>query len=498
MSSLNEMRHELSARIVRISGLLIFLVSPLSNAYGQSKRPAEVLALVDQANSLPAEFRADTLLRIALSKLITDAKWKKELIEEAYWSAAHATLPYAQMAQIPSDLVAVNSFRANRLDGLSLQSRAIEAMLAIDSKKALGLFEQLPPINLPKLACSNTVTPNLAEYYQASLDIFESSFTPKQRANGDDSSFLQRVIGTVEVPAQVTSALEMIFAAELTAIQRRDLLILLASRLQEISRSDREYGAAEAGLELVLVKIQPADATTLLPALRSYIVRHVNANRCTNNIPDKGKLPLSAEQFNSLAKKFDAEGSRYKPISMEEAEPIRDAGVFLRESTKESDASKAIAEGLRWLTHHAEPSSKDWHIRYDETAKHVHDLTEDDEGSVEAFFCAKADDLNLLTTLLSPGQLRDRAMDEYREFMEEYYSSIQNPNLWFTMFRHMLYTARFSEEPETKDWILNNLTLSSNPVMSLYAKLELRLGPPAQTYPVLHVTPEQSTVSKRE
>src|ERR1051325_8181481 len=136
MSSLNEMRHELSARIVRISGLLIFLVSPLSNAYGQSKRPAEVLALVDQANSLPAEFRADTLLRIALSKLITDAKWKKELIEEAYWSAAHATLPYAQMAQIPSDLVAVNSFRANRLDGLSLQSRAIEAMLAIDSKKA--------------------------------------------------------------------------------------------------------------------------------------------------------------------------------------------------------------------------------------------------------------------------------------------------------------------------------------------------------------------------
>ena len=98
MSSLNEMRHELSARIVRISGLLIFLVSPLSNAYGQSKRPAEVLALVDQANSLPAECRADTLLRIALSKLITDAKWKKELIEEAYWSATHATLPYAQVA----------------------------------------------------------------------------------------------------------------------------------------------------------------------------------------------------------------------------------------------------------------------------------------------------------------------------------------------------------------------------------------------------------------
>src|ERR1051326_2265246 len=114
MSSLSEMTHELSARIVRILVLLIFLVSSLSNAYGQSKRSAEVLTLVDQTNSLPAEFRADTLLRIALSKLVTDAKWKKELIEEAYWSATHATLPYAQGAQIPSDLVAANSFRANR------------------------------------------------------------------------------------------------------------------------------------------------------------------------------------------------------------------------------------------------------------------------------------------------------------------------------------------------------------------------------------------------
>jgi hypothetical protein len=483
------MTHKLSARNFRISVLLVALVSSLPNSYGQS-RPPEVLTLVDQANALPAEFRADILLRIASSsKLILEPKWKKELIEDAYWSAAHATLPYTQVEKIPSDAVAVNSFRTNRLEALSLQSKAIEAMLAVDSVKALGLFEQLPPMNLPKLACSSAVTPNLAEYYQVAINVFERSFTRKQRANGDDFNFLQRVIGAIDTPSQVVSGLEMILFVNVSVVQRHDLLILFASRLHDISRSDREYGATELGLELIPEKIKAADATILLPALRSYIVRHVSGNRCSDNIPNKGKLPLSVAQFNSLARGYDPEGSRYKPISMEEAEPSGVAGDFLREPAKESAVSKAITEDMRWLTHHAEPSSKNWHSRYDETAKLVHDLNEDDEDSTEAFFCAKAQDLNLLATLLLPGQQRDRAMDEYREFMEEYYSSIQNPNLWFTMFRHMLYTARFSEDPETKAWILNKLASSNNPVMSLYARLELQLGPPAQTYPVLHVRP---------
>jgi hypothetical protein len=70
-------------------------------------------------------------------------------------------------------------------------------------------------------------------------------------------------------------------------------------------------------------------------------------------------------------------------------------------------------------------------------------------------------------------------MSEYIEFLEDYYSSIENPNLWFTMFRHMLYTARFSEDPANKLWILQRLGRSTNPIVSLYAKVELTIGPPA-------------------
>jgi hypothetical protein len=114
-------------------------------------------------------------------------------------------------------------------------------------------------------------------------------------------------------------------------------------------------------------------------------------------------------------------------------------------------------------------------------------LKEADESSPEAFFCMKADALNLLATLAPPSPTRDKAMEEYREFLEEYYPSIQNPNLWFTMFRHMLYTARFSDDAKNKAWILDELARSSNPIIALYAKLETRIGPPSETYPPSHV-----------
>ena len=88
------------------------------------------MSLVDQARGLPPEFRADILLRLSDSPLITETTWKQELIEEAFWSGAHAPLPYLQWADRHSDSVAENAVRQNRLEALTLQTRAVQAMVA--------------------------------------------------------------------------------------------------------------------------------------------------------------------------------------------------------------------------------------------------------------------------------------------------------------------------------------------------------------------------------
>jgi len=48
------------------------------------------------------------------------------------------------------------------------------------------------------------------------------------------------------------------------------------------------------------------------------------------------------------------------------------------------------------------------------------------------------------------------------------------------MFRHMLYTARFSDDAKTKASILDELSRSANPIIAFYATLEMRIGSPDQ------------------
>jgi hypothetical protein len=489
---------------MRTLALLSILAQVLSSQVArQPHRPPEALGLVDQARALPAEFHADALLRVAGSSLVTEASWKEELIEEAFWFGSHASLPYMQHAEAGSDSVAVNAVRANRLEALTLQTEAVQAMLSLNSGKALRLFEQIPPFILPKLTCASVSTPDVVDYYQTAVFVFEGSFTPEQRTQGQDVALLRQLVASVETPVQVPPVLEMLFAVNLAPVQRDDLLLLLGGELEGIFRSDREYGAAETALVSAFTRedIRPDETAIFLPALRSYIVRHVSSHRCTDNTPPVGKLAKSAEQFNTLVGKLDPTKARYKQISAEEAKPTGDDGTYKRTLIGQSPQSEAIHDALRWLTHGdrvtpdgkvlrwtvAERSSQNWLEHFDDASKLVHDLKESDEASPEAFFCEKSDALNILAALAPPSPTRDRAMEEYREFLEDYYPSIQNPNLWFTMFRHMLYTARFGDDPKDRVWILEQLARSSNPIIAVYAKLEKRIGPPAETYPTSHV-----------
>lgn len=484
-------------------------VSPHPGA--QASRPPEVLALVEQGRALPPEFRADILLRLAQSPLITQTPWKQELIEEAFWSGSHASFPYLQHADGRSDSVATNAVRANGLEAMTLQARAVQEMLPLNSGKALHLFDQIQPMTLPKLACSNPLTPDVADYYQTAVLVFQNSFTAKQRANGEDRLWLKQLVASVDAPAQVPPVMETVFAVKLAPDQRRDLLSQLAANLREIYRSDREYGATETALvsALASARIRSPEAAVFLPTLRSYIVRHLKGQRCTENVPVSGRIAKSAEQFNSLVAKLDPAESRWKRISAEEAKSVGDGGTYRQDLTGRSERSQAVTEALKWLTHGnrvrngevlrwtlEERSSPEWLGRYDDAAKLVHELSEDDEASPEALFVMKSDALNLLTTLAPPGPTRDRALEEYREFLEDYYPSIENVNLWFTMFRHMLYTARFSDDPKNRAWILDGLARSSNPIIALYAKIETSVGPPGETHPPSHArAPNNSKTS---
>ena len=195
----------------------------------------------------------------------------------------------------------------------------------------------------------------------------------------------------------------------------------------------------------------------------------MSGRRCTDNMPGAGKLCQIYDECNSIISKLDPVKLKYKEVSADEPRPSGDDGTYQQTLIGKSKQSEATLEAMRWLTHGdrfrdgqavpwtlQERSSSDWLEHFEDAVKLVHDLKENDEPSPDAFFCMKADALNLLATLAPPGATRDKAMEEFREFLEGYYPSVQNPNLWFTMFRHVLYAARLSEDQQIRNgyWTL--------------------------------------------
>src|SRR6185369_11194200 len=72
------------------------------------KQYPDLAKLVDLAQSVPPEFSADVLLRIAASGRMRDAEWKKELLEQAFQNASLAEQPVRQTIGSGTDFNLIN------------------------------------------------------------------------------------------------------------------------------------------------------------------------------------------------------------------------------------------------------------------------------------------------------------------------------------------------------------------------------------------------------
>src|SRR5579864_8410868 len=100
-------------------------------------------SLVELAQAAPPEFAADAMLRVAESGKIKDRDAVGDLIERAFRTAAAATFR-VRMRGVPGTTTDTRSGVLSqahdlKLDALSLQSRAVRDMLAIDKAKARDL-----------------------------------------------------------------------------------------------------------------------------------------------------------------------------------------------------------------------------------------------------------------------------------------------------------------------------------------------------------------------
>ena len=450
------------------------------------KRSKEILGLVDQARGLAPEFSADALLRIAGSRLISETKWKQELIEEAFRSGAHAQLAFRRKSVSHTDTRPSHEAWDHGLEALTLQTRAVEALIPLDPLRARTMYEEIVLPELPNPTCQDVFTPNVDAYYETALKVLESGFTDKERQKGEPLHLLESKVQTMQAPEQVSAVGKLILDAKVSTAERERLLTGFAVALDRVKGSDRVYTRTEFELLRTLSSVLRAgyNISALMPAMRSYIVRQVSGPRCTENSSEKGP-GNSVRDFNAVVDKLSASGADYRKIAPEESKPLKDEGTYKLDEFWQSARSKQVLDALKWLNHGnrdlpddkrfwtlEERSSMGWNSHYVDTLKLIEGWKEDEEPSPEDYYAMKAQVYMLLAQLVPPGKARDNAMGTYRTFLEQSYFLIENHNFWFTDVRFMLDKARYAKDSNDKDWMVDELSRSASPVIALYARLE--------------------------
>jgi len=101
-----------------------------------------------------------------------------------------------------------------------------------------------------------------------------------------------------------------------------------------------------------------------------------------------------------------------------------------------------------------------------DTLRLIEGWKEIEEPSSEEWFGMVSEAYELIAELAPPGRQRDAVMTRYLTFMDTHYASMP-PNLWFTQLKSQWR----SKDP----WVVEQFINTSNPVMSLYAKVNQRV-----------------------
>jgi len=342
--------------------------------------PDKFRPVVDLVGNAPPEFGASALLDLLDSRGISDGSTRRALIERAFQlgGQAHDHWHLQPLAG------AYNQAAGLRLDQLSLETRAVKLMLALDKGRARELFVQIPKPAPPPPTCADTGEADLSDYYAVLGRIVDQTFTPDERRSDDHIHLAADALGAIVSPVQFQPALQMVRSLSVTNAQRHLLLEQLASAMNGISADDRSFATVSSGLGRSL----PAE---LSAAFQHYVASHASAEPCGAVRP----APAPSEE----EKRFDRE------------------------------ALQVVYHGDLRATG-AEQTTAEWRDRLEDFLAKVMDWQQGPEESDESFYRHKMSVyLNLVDVTLPP--LRARVIDDMLRFALSSPLERDSPAAWF-------------------------------------------------------------------
>ncbi len=404
------------------------------------KLAAPYQTIVDLSRAAPPEFAADALLRLIESGKVVDRDHKRRLTEEAFRLADSATFRVRMRALpgIPQDTRSGLLSRAHglQLDSLSLQSRAVKDMLAIDVPKARELFEEIPPPALTPLSCDDALVYDLTNFYQILGAIVNRSFTEKERAKQDHVNFLLGYLARVSSPLQFPPLADVIGTVSVTPAQREVLWSKFYGLLESMPPDGRAFSVLAAG------------GAQQRAELQAYLDKNRSAG-------------CPGDRVSSSATASTPKLDRY--WQSQEAQTLFADGTKLRfNSAKQplSDSDRATPE---------------WRQQLADYMSELANWGPSGEKSEADYFHQKCLVFVNLVDLIPPGPDRDEVVAAFVDFISNSGLELQSPVEWYLEANTMLERVRGAGAGEP-DKVREAFEGSGDPVLSLSNELEKLLG----------------------
>jgi hypothetical protein len=444
------------------------------------QRPIEILNVSNEAKALPPEFAADLLLRLTKSPKVKDPAWKREMLEDAFRlsSKGEQNVKRDYAGSIRDSQEGYRSLSLSlKLDVLSLQSRAITAMLAIDKKRAREMFSEVPDLKVPTLTCGDALVPDVTDFYAVMQRIAQETFTPDEVRDGVQLSFLQRYVSGMTSPTQVGPITKAISQLDLSPLHMNILLHSFSEALKKISGDFRTFSLSMArdslsrGFnELAEVSARKGVPTEeLLQSLRAYLLKSFAATQCADNTV---KLKNQMPGFIKLA---NQDILKAIPISLEDIQPLTvEDGMKIHlfwESAKSQDMLSRLKE-LRFDSDEKprsdiEKATPAWHQQLTTYLNDLDDWSAGDERSDLDYFHQKAIAYRVLSDIVPTGMVRDTVWRSNVAFLSNGYMQ-QARVEWFLHAGHLLDQAGTLKGRDRFE-LIKILELSPNNIIRAYA-----------------------------
>ena len=476
--------------------------SPVNVAQSESEIKAKaereriaVENLISDAQSQQAEIAADALIRLAESNKAIPVQRKIKLLEEAFSRASEAQYPvrirYSGIADTRSGMLA--EALDLQLDKLSLQSRAVKAMLSLDKKRAKELFDEIPSkLSLAPAGCrEGFVFPDVDIFYETLGAVLANGFTEKERKQDTHILYLLPYIENINSPAQIAPVIKTVLSLKPNQIQLSILGGVFLRALKNLPGDDHSFRQSMSGNKSVaqIVNLRQAYGDRQLPdqeitqAFRTYLLKQLNGTRCADGLKLNDKPPPAPKYLLPNYLEFvNADLLRGNPITAEQIEPFKVEGAeksteYYSDSGEENRLEKyrklRFTEGDKEVSE-AEREQDEWRVGFSQLLNDVVAWSADDSATDERdFFHQKCIFFQSLLEITPTDELKLRvdAFNQYLFFVSNSPMQRENRAEWLMQAQKLLNIATDAREEE-KISMRKAVEEAGNTTLNLYLKLK--------------------------